>query len=79
MRLHRTTLGVFVEQHGQFFSVQAHNWDELLCDGALPERLQSAISAAANPRSMAPLCFRLSKARTSGQQALRIIGAAMRA
>jgi 2-dehydro-3-deoxy-D-arabinonate dehydratase len=46
MRLHRTTQGVFVEQHGQFFSVQARDWDELLCDGALAERLQSAISGS---------------------------------
>jgi 2-dehydro-3-deoxy-D-arabinonate dehydratase len=43
MRLHRTTQGVFVEHHGQFFSVQALDWDELLCDRALSERLQSAI------------------------------------
>jgi 2-dehydro-3-deoxy-D-arabinonate dehydratase len=49
MRLHRTTQGVFVEQHGQFFSVEARDWDELLCDGALAERLQSAISGSGQP------------------------------
>ena len=49
MKLHRTTRGIYVEQHGQFFWVHARDWDELICDGALSERLKHALSGSGQP------------------------------
>lgn len=46
MRLYRTSRGAFVENNGPFYSVDAHDWDELLCDGALTARLERALAKA---------------------------------
>ena len=49
MKLHRNTNGVYVEEHGRFFSVEADGWDDLLCDDGLIDRLRSSISGDGSP------------------------------
>jgi 2-dehydro-3-deoxy-D-arabinonate dehydratase len=55
MRLHRTIQGVFVEQYEQLFLVPSSDWDELLCDPALTERLHHAVSGTPRPLNMTAL------------------------
>jgi 2-dehydro-3-deoxy-D-arabinonate dehydratase len=42
MRLYRTSKGVFVEEGGELFPVDAADWDELICSADLGTRLRAA-------------------------------------
>ena len=43
MKLYRSTTGIYVEQNGGFYPVQAASWTELLCDSNLRTRIAGAI------------------------------------
>jgi len=47
VKLYRTTLGIFVEQDGRFYSVQGESWDELIGCPGLPERLGASCTGKA--------------------------------
>jgi 2-dehydro-3-deoxy-D-arabinonate dehydratase len=46
MKLYRTTQGFFVEQAGQFFSVQSPNWDQLIARDDLIEHLDRKLQTS---------------------------------
>ncbi len=47
MKLYRTSTGNFVEEYGQYYRIDEHDWDALLAREDLPEYLSSRIVAQA--------------------------------
>lgn len=43
MKLYRSTTGIYVEENGGFYPVQASSWTELLCDPNLHTRVATAV------------------------------------
>lgn len=52
MRLYRTENGAYVERDGVYYSVASDNWDELICDSNLQQRLHQSIQQN-NPKTFA--------------------------
>jgi len=44
MKIYRTTQGVFAEQEGRYFSIEADSWDELLCSDSFLDRARNAVA-----------------------------------
>jgi len=44
MRLYRTVHGALIEKDSKFYPVDARDWDELLCDNELPDKLSRAVA-----------------------------------
>ena len=51
MKCYRTSKGIFAEEGGRYFSVQAEGWDELMRDSAMADRVRESTkgSAVAEP------------------------------
>jgi 2-dehydro-3-deoxy-D-arabinonate dehydratase len=45
MKLYRTSQGIFVEHNESFYPVAATEWNDLLCDAALQQRLRASLES----------------------------------